>query len=156
MSRRNKPPKRMPPADPIYHDQIVAKFINRLMTRGKKSLSEKIFYGSMKYIEDKTKKEAMEVFHKALQNVTPLVEVKARRIGGSTYQVPIEVDAERGTTLASVWIIKHARSRGGKGMIDKLSNEILDAYNNTGISVKKKEDTHKMAEANKAFAHYRY
>ena len=156
MSRRNKPPKRMPPPDPIYNDQEVAKFINRLMTRGKKSLAEKIFYQSMDVLAEKTKKDAMEVFHKALQNVTPLVEVKARRIGGSTYQVPVEVRPDRGIALGSVWLIKNARNRGGKSMTDKLSNELLDAFNGVGTSVKKKEDTHKMAEANKAFAHYRY
>lgn len=156
MSRRNKPPKRLPPPDPIYNDQDVAKFINRLMTRGKKSIAESIFYKSMEFIAQKTKKEAMEVFRQALQNVTPLVEVKARRIGGSTYQVPIEVKPERGLTLGSVWIIKHARSRGGKSMIEKLAAEVMDASNGVGASVKKREDTHKMAEANKAFAHYRY
>lgn len=155
MSRRNKPPKRMPPADPIFNDVDVAKFINRLMTRGKKSIAEKIFYTTMDRVQEKTKKEPLEIFQQALKNVTPLIEVKARRIGGSTYQVPIEVKPERGLTLASVWIIKHARSRGGKGMVDRLTAEILDAANNTGASVKKKEDTHKMAEANKAFAHYR-
>jgi small subunit ribosomal protein S7 len=156
MSRRNKPPKRIPNPDPIYNDQEIAKFINRLMTRGKKSVAERIFYSAMSTVGERTKKEPMEVFHKALQNVTPLVEVKARRIGGSTYQVPIEVRPDRGAALGSVWLIKNARNRGGKSMIDKLANEILDAYNGIGASVKKKEDTHKMAEANKAFAHYRY
>jgi small subunit ribosomal protein S7 len=156
MSRRNKPPKRMPPPDPIYRDQVVAKFINRLMTRGKRSIAEKIFYSAMETVKEKTKKEPLEIFRKALQNVTPLVEVKARRIGGSTYQVPMEVRPDRGEALASVWLIKHARARGGKSMTEKLTNEILDAYNNVGASIKKKEDTHKMAEANKAFAHYRY
>ena len=156
MSRRNKPPKRIPQPDPVYNDQEVAKFINRLMTRGKKSLAERIFYNAMDIVSQKTKKDAMEVFHKALQNVTPLVEVKARRIGGSTYQVPVEVRPDRGVALGSVWLIRNARSRGGKSMIDKLANEVLDAYNGVGASVKKKEDTHKMAEANKAFAHYRY
>ncbi|MGD9579841.1 MAG: 30S ribosomal protein S7 [Vampirovibrionia bacterium] len=156
MSRRNKPPKRMPAPDPIYNDAEIAKFINRLMTRGKKSIAEKIFYNAMTVVAERTKKDSMEVFHKALQNVTPLVEVKARRIGGSTYQVPMEVRPDRGQALGAVWLIKNARSRGGKSMTDKLSNEILDAYNGIGASVKKKEDTHKMAEANKAFAHYRY
>jgi|SRR3989339_901820 len=156
MSRRSKPPKRIPAPDPIYNDPEIAKFINRLMTRGKKSIAEKIFYNAMLTVADKTKKEPMEVFHKALQNVTPLVEVKARRIGGSTYQVPMEVRPDRGQALGAVWLIKNARNRGGKSMTDKLSNEILDAFNGVGSSVKKKEDTHKMAEANKAFAHYRY
>ena len=157
MSRRNKPPKRMPPPDPIYNDADIAKFINRLMTRGKKSLAEKTFYKAMEFVGQKTKKEPMEVFRQALQNVTPLVEVKARRIGGSTYQVPVEVRSDRGMTLGSVWLIKNARARGGgKTMIEKLAQEIMDASNGIGASVKKKEDTHKMAEANKAFAHYRY
>lgn len=157
MSRRNKPPKRIPPPDPIYNDQDVAKFISRLMTRGKRSLAERIFYNCMNTVGEKTKKDPMEVFRKALQNVTPLVEVKARRIGGSTYQVPVEVRSDRGTTLGSVWLIKNARNRSGaKTMIDKLSAELMDAANGIGASVKKKEDTHKMAEANKAFAHYRY
>jgi small subunit ribosomal protein S7 len=110
----------------------------------------------METVKEKTKKEPLEVFQKALQNVTPLVEVKARRIGGSTYQVPMEVRPDRGEALASVWLIKHARSRGGKSMKERLTAEVLDAYNGVGASVKKKEDTHKMAEANKAFAHYRY
>lgn len=157
MSRRNKPPKRVPAPDPIYNNSDIAKFINRLMTRGKRSVAERIFYNAMELIATKTKKDAIEVYGQALQNVTPLVEVKARRIGGSTYQVPMEVNPVRGMTLGSVWLIKHARSRGGgKTMTEKLALEIMDAANGVGASVKKREDTHKMAEANKAFAHYRY
>lgn len=156
MPRRYKPAKRIPPPDPVYNDVTVAKFVNRLMTRGKRSVAERVFYKSMDLVAEKAKKDAMEIFEKALQNVTPLVEVKARRIGGSTYQVPLEVRPDRGLALASVWLIKNARNRGGKSMIDRLSAELLDAYNGVGASVKKKEDTHKMAEANKAFAHYRY
>ena len=155
MSRRNKPPKRIPVADPIYNSADVSKFINRLMTRGKKSIAEKIFYSTMEAIKTKSKKDPMEVFQQALKNVIPLVEVKARRIGGSTYQVPVEVKPERGMALGSMWIIMNARKRGGKSMIERLTGEVMDASNGSGASVKKREDTHKMAEANKAFAHYR-
>lgn len=156
MSRRNKPPKRVPLADPVFNSTDVAKFINRLMRRGKKSIAEKIFYTSLERIKEKTGEEPIEVFKRALKNVTPLIEVKARRIGGSTYQVPIEVRPDRGQALASMWMINFAGARSGKSMVDKLVAEILDAANGSGASVKKREDTHKMAEANKAFAHYRY
>ena len=156
MSRRNKPARRVPVADPVYGSVDVAKFINRLMRRGKRSVAEKIFYSTMNNLQEKTKEEATEVFKKALTNVIPLLEVKARRIGGSTYQVPIEVKADRGMALGTSWIIESAKKRSGKSMIEKLTNEILDAANGSGASVKKREDTHKMAEANKAFAHYRY
>jgi len=156
MSRRNKPPKRVPLADPMFNSVDIAKFINRLMRRGKKSVAERIFYTSFEKIKEKTKEEPLEIFNKALKNATPLVEVKARRIGGSTYQVPIEVKPDRGMALGSNWLITSAKSRSGKSMVDKLTNEIMDAANGTGASVKKREDTHKMAEANKAFAHYRY
>ncbi len=156
MSRRNKPARRIPAADPVYGSVDVAKFINRLMRRGKRSVAEKIFYSTMDNIKEKTKEEATDVFKKALTNVIPLLEVKARRIGGSTYQVPIEVKADRGMALGTSWIIESAKKRSGKSMIEKLTNEILDAANGSGASVKKREDTHKMAEANKAFAHYRY
>lgn len=156
MSRRSKPAKRIPPADPIYNSVDVSKFINRIMRRGKKSLAEKIFYSTLEKIQEKTKEKPMEVFQKALTNATPLLEVKARRIGGSTYQVPIEVKPERGFALSSSWIIDSAKKRGGKSFTDKLTAELLDASNGTGAACKKREDTHKMAEANKAFAHYRY
>ena len=156
MSRRNKPARRVPVADPVYGSVDVAKFINRLMRRGKRSVAEKIFYSTMNNIQEKTKEDATEVFKKALTNVIPLLEVKARRIGGSTYQVPIEVKADRGMALGTSWFIESAKKRSGKSMIEKLTNEILDAANGSGASVKKREDTHKMAEANKAFAHYRY
>jgi small subunit ribosomal protein S7 len=156
MSRRNKPPKRVPMPDPVYNSTDVSKFINRLMRRGKKSIAERIFYTTLEKIQEKTKEEPIEVFNKALKNVTPLIEVKARRIGGSTYQVPIEVKAERGMALGSNWLINSAKSRSGKSIIEKLTSEILDASHGNGASVKKREDTHKMAEANKAFAHYRY
>ena len=156
MSRRNKPARRVPVADPVYGSVDVAKFINRLMRRGKRSVAEKIFYSTMNNLQEKTKEDATEVFKKALPNVIPLLEVKARRIGGSTYQVPIEVKADIGMALGTSWIIESAKKRSGKSMIEKLTNEILDAANGSGASVKKREDTHKMAEANKAFAHYRY
>ena len=156
MSRRSKPQKRIPMPDPVYNSKDIAKFINRLMRRGKRSVAEKIFYSTMNNLQEKTKEDATEVFKKALTNVIPLLEVKARRIGGSTYQVPIEVKADRGMALGTSWIIESAKKRSGKSMIEKLTNEILDAANGSGASVKKREDTHKMAEANKAFAHYRY
>jgi len=156
MSRRSKPQKRIPLPDPVYKSIDVSRFINRLMRRGKKSIAEKIFYSTMDKIQEKTKQEPIEVFEKAIKNVTPLLEVKARRIGGSTYQVPLEVKPDRGMAKGTTWLIDYAKSRGGKSMVEKLTAEILDAANNVGASVKKKEDTHKMAEANKAFAHYRY
>ena len=156
MSRRSKPQKRIPLPDPMYNSVDIAKFINRLMKKGKKSVAQKIFYSAMEKVAEKTKQDATEVFQKALTNATPLIEVKARRIGGSTYQVPIEVKPDRGQALGSCWIIESARKRSGKSMVEKLTNEIVDASNGVGASCKKREDTHKMAEANKAFAHYRY
>ena len=156
MSRRSKPAKRVPLADPVYNSVDISKFINRIMRRGKKSLAEKIFYATMSKIEERTNEKAMDLFQKALTNATPLLEVKATRIGGSTYQVPLEVKADRGFALASTWIIDSAKKRSGKSFIDKLTNELIDASNGQGAACKKREDTHKMAEANKAFAHYRY
>ena len=156
MSRRSKPAKRIPLADPVYNSVDVSKFINRIMRRGKKSLAERIFYTTLEAIKERTNQDPLEVFQKAMSNATPLLEVKARRIGGSTYQVPIEVKADRGFALSSSWIIEAAKKRGGKSFTDKLTNEIIDASNGQGASCKKREDTHKMAEANKAFAHYRY
>ena len=156
MSRRSKPERRIPAPDPIYNNVDISKFINRIMRRGKKSLAEKIFYATLLRLEERTGEKPLEVFQKAMTNATPLLEVKARRIGGSTYQVPIEVKADRGFALAASWIIESAKKRGGKSFIDKLSNEIIDASNGAGSACKKREDTHKMAEANKAFAHYRY
>ena len=156
MSRRSKPAKRIPAPDPIYNSVDIAKFINRLMKRGKKSIAQRIFYSSMDKIQEKTKENPIDVFKKALTNATPLIEVKARRIGGSTYQVPVEVKPDRCQALGSCCLIESARKRSGKSMIEKLTNEIMDASNGIGASCKKREDTHKMAEANKAFAHYRY
>ncbi len=155
MSRRSKPERRVPAPDPIYNNVDVSKFINRIMRRGKKSLAERIFYATLERIKERTNDNPIETFQKALQNTTPLLEVKARRIGGSTYQVPIEVKADRGFALASSWLIEAAKKRGGKSFIDKLTNELMDASNGQGSACKKREDTHKMAEANKAFAHYR-
>ena len=156
MSRRSKPAKRVPAADPMYNSVDVSKFINRIMRRGKKSLAERIFYSVMDNIEEKTSDKPMETFKKALTNATPLLEVKARRIGGSTYQVPIEVKPDRGMALAASWLIAAAKNRHGKSFTEKLTAELLDASNGAGAACKKREDTHKMAEANKAFAHYRY
>ena len=156
MSRRSKPERRIPSADPIYNSVDVSKFINRVLRRGKKSLAERIFYSTITQIEEKTNEKGLDIFQKALTNATPLLEVKARRIGGSTYQVPIDVKADRGFALASSWIIEAAKKRSGKSFRDKLTNEIIDASNGSGAACKKREDTHRMAEANKAFAHYRY
>ena len=157
MPRRYKPAKRIPLPDSVFHDVEVAKFINRLMQRGKKSVAERIFYDALDILGERIKDDKpVEVFLKALKRATPLVEVKARRVGGSTYQVPIEVRPDRGSALASKWIIKFSNARSGKSMAEKLSEELLAAYRGEGSSIKKKEDTHKMAEANKAFAHYRY
>ena len=155
MSRRSKPEKRIPAPDPIYNNVDISKIINRIMRRGKKSIAEKIFNDTMERIKERVNDNPIEVFQKALQNATPLLEVKARRIGGSTYQVPIEVKPDRGFALASSWLIASAKNRGGKSFIDKLTNELMDASNGQGSACKKREDTHKMAEANKAFAHYR-
>lgn len=156
MSRRSKPARRVPTPDAIYNNVDIAKFINRLMRRGKKSIAEKIFYSTLEKIKEKTNDEPIEIFKKALTNATPLLEVKARRIGGSTYQVPLEVKADRGMALGSSWLIDSAKKRSGKSMVEKLTSELLDASNGSGAACKKREDTHKMAEANKAFAHYRY
>ena len=156
MSRRSKPAKRIPLADPVYNSVDISKFINRIMRRGKKSLAEKIFYATLTKIEERTNEKALEIFQKAMSNATPLLEVKARRIGGSTYQVPIDVKPDRGFALASSWIIAAAKNRSGKSFVEKLTNELIDASNGSGAACKKREDTHRMAEANKAFAHYRY
>ena len=154
--RRRRPEKRQILPDPIYGDLLVAKFINNIMDSGKKSLAEKIFYTSMKKIEESTKADdGLQVFKKAIDNVSPMLEVKSKRIGGATYQVPVEVPQNRKIALAMRWIIGYAKARKGNNMSDRLSAELMAAYNNEGSSVKKKEDTHKMAEANKAFAHFR-
>lgn len=156
MARRRVATKREVLPDPKYHNKQVSKFINGLMGRGKKGLAEDIFYGAMQQIQEKTGEDPVQIFLKALENVKPVVEVRSRRVGGSTYQVPIEVRYSRRFALSQRWIISFARARGEKTMKGKLAGELMDAANKTGNSVKKKEDTHRMAEANKAFAHYRW
>ena len=143
-------------ADPMYNSKVVTKLINNIMLDGKKSTAQKIVYGAFNKVEEKTGKPALEVFEEAMNNVMPVLEVKARRIGGATYQVPIEVRAERRQALGLRWLTTFSRARGEKTMEERLAGEIMDASNNTGASVKRKEDMHKMAEANKAFAHYRF
>lgn len=156
MPRRREVPKRPIIPDPKYHDKTVAKFVNGLMLKGKKSVAESICYGSFDVIQEKTNHDPLEVFKKAINNVMPSIEVKSRRVGGSTYQVPVEVRSERRLALAMRWLIGYARQRGEKTMRERLASELLDAANSRGAAVKKREDTHKMAEANKAFAHYRW
>jgi small subunit ribosomal protein S7 len=156
MPRKGPATKRQILPDPIYGSEMMQRFINRMMVDGKKVTAEKIFYGAMAIAEEKAGVPAIEVFEKALQNAMPAVEVRPRRVGGQTYQVPMEVRPERRRTLALRWLIGQARKRSGKTMVDRLANEILDAFNNTGATIKKREDTHRMAEANKAFAHYRF
>ncbi|MBN2509804.1 MAG: 30S ribosomal protein S7 [Spirochaetales bacterium] len=156
MSRRKTAPVREVLPDPKYGSKIVTKFIARMMVHGKKSINQSNLYGAMEILKTKTKEDALEVFLKALANVKPEVEVKSRRVGGSTYQVPVEVREQRREALAMRWIIQAARTRSGKSMAERLGDELLDAYNSTGTAFKKKEDTHRMAEANKAFSHYRW
>ena len=156
MPRRRVVEKRKILPDPKYHDRVLTKFINDVMRDGKKSIAERIVYGAFDIVEAKTNEEPLRVFKKALDNVKPVLEVKSRRVGGATYQVPVEVRPERRVALGMRWIITYAQSRGEKTMAEKLAGEILDAAANRGGAVKKREDTHKMAEANKAFAHYRW
>lgn len=156
MPRKGPVTKRQVLPDPVYGSRMAAKFINRLMFDGKKSVAERIFYEALEALADKSKEDPIRAFEKALDNVRPHLEVKSRRVGGATYQVPMEVRPDRQSALAIRWVINYARSRGEKGMVDRLSGELLDAFNNRGGAVKKKEETHKMAEANKAFAHYRW
>lgn len=156
MPRRRVVEKREILPDPKYNNKLVSKFINTIMKDGKRSIAEKICYGAFDIIRKKTGSDPLKVFKTALENVKPIVEVKPRRVGGATYQVPVEVRAPRRVALAFRWIINYSRARAEKTMQEKIAGELLDAYNNTGSSIKKKEDTHKMAEANKAFAHYRW
>jgi small subunit ribosomal protein S7 len=156
MPRRREVAKRVILPDPKYHDRLVAKFINGLMLNGKKSTAEQIVYSAFDLIKERTGESPVEVFKKAVENVRPSVEVKSRRVGGSTYQVPVEVRSERRNALAIRWIVGYARGRGEKTMQERLAAEFLDAAGNRGAAVKKREDTHRMAEANKAFAHYRW
>lgn len=156
MSRRSNVKKSPVPPDPVYNSRLVSMMIRRLMMDGKKSLASKILYEAFQVVEDKTNSDPLETFEQAVRNVTPLVQVKARRVGGATYQVPMEVRPERGTSLALRWLAQFSRTRSGKTMATRFANEIIDAANETGSTVRKREETHKMAEANKAFAHYRY
>ena len=156
MPRRREVPKRDVLPDPKYNSKLVAKFMNNVMRRGKKSLAEQIFYGALDLIEQRIKQDPLEVFHKALDNVRPIIEVKSRRVGGATYQVPVEVRGERRDALAMRWLINYSKQRSEKTMVQKLAGELLDAAQSRGGSVKKREDTHRMADANKAFAHYRW
>ena len=142
--------------DPIYNDAVVTKLINQIMLDGKKGVAQNIVYGAFDYVGEKSGEEPLEVFYKAMNNIMPVLEVKGRRIGGATYQVPMEVRPERRQTLGHRWLVKYARARGENTMIERLAKEILDSASNTGASVKKREEVHKMAEANKAFAHYRF
>ena len=154
--RKGHVPKREVMPDPIYNDTVVTKLINGIMLDGKKGIAQKIVYGAFDYIKEKTGEDPLEVFYKAMNNIMPVLEVKARRIGGATYQVPVEVRPDRRETLGLRWLVNYSRQRGEKTMVERLAKEILDASNGMGSSVKKREDTHKMAEANKAFAHYRW
>lgn len=156
MPRKGPVEKRKVIVDPVYGDEIVARFMNKMMLDGKKSTAEKIFYGSLNIIEKKTGKDPLSVFKQAMENVSPQVEVRPRRVGGATYQVPMEVRPERKRALAMRWIVGYARTRSGRTMQERLANEFMDAAQGVGSSVKKREDTHRMAEANKAFAHYKW
>ena len=156
MPRKGHTQKRDVLADPIYNNKVVTKLVNNIMLDGKKGVAQKIVYGAFERVAEKTGKEALEVFEEAMNNIMPVLEVKAKRIGGATYQVPIEVKPERRQTLALRWITMFSRKRGEKTQEERLANEIMDAANNTGASVKRKEDMHKMAEANKAFSHFRF
>jgi len=156
MPRRGTVKKRKPKPDHFYNSTLISKFINTVLKMGKKSLAEKIVYGTMEQVKQKSKEDPLKTFEKAVENVRPLLETKSRRVGGATYQVPVEVPLIRSSSLAVRWLITYARGRAGKSMVEKLSAEILDAANSKGGAVKKKEDIHKMAESNRAFAHYRW
>ena len=156
MPRRRRPEPREILPDPLYNSTLAEKFVNSMMWDGKKAISQKIFYGAMDKIKERSGDDPLKLFKKAVENCKPLLEVKTRRVGGANYQVPIEVPQTRRTSLAIRWIVSNARSRAEKGMTEKLTNELLDAANNRGGAIKKKDDTHRMAEANKAFAHYRW
>ena len=154
--RRNRPEKRVVLPDPRYNNELVAHLINKIMLSGKKATAERIVYGAMETLESRAKKPAVEALEQSLRNATPMIEVRPRRVGGATYQVPMEIREDRRLALALRWLIQAARKRSGRSMADKLSGELFDAFNNQGNTVKKREDTHKMAEANRAFAHYRW
>lgn len=156
MPRRGKVKKRKSKPDHFYNSTLISKFINTIMKEGKKSLGERIVYSAMEQVKEKTKEDPLKMFEKAVENVKPVLETKSRRVGGATYQVPVEVPVHRSISLAVRWLIRYARERSGKSMIEKLAAEIVDAVHNRGGAVKKREDTHKMAESNRAFAHYRW
>lgn len=156
MPRKGNIPKREVLPDPIYGSKVITKLINGIMLDGKKGIAQKIVYDALEMVQEKTGQDALEVFEKAMNNIMPVLEVKARRVGGANYQVPIEVRPERRQTLGIRWLVNYSRGRGEKTMVERLAKEIMDAANETGATVKKREETHKMAEANKAFAHYRW
>lgn len=156
MPRRYRPPRREVEPDSKYNSELVARFINRLMQGGKKSVAASIMYDAFDIIEERTNRSPLQVFNQAIENVTPVLEVRPRRVGGATYQIPIEVRPERRTSLAIRWLIRTAQARKGRPMAERLADELMDASRNTGATVKRKEDTHRMAEANRAFAHYRW
>lgn len=156
MPRRNRPPKREIAPDIKYNSVLVSRFINKLMVDGKRSTAQTVFYDALDIIESRARRPGLEVFEQAIKNATPILEVKPRRVGGATYQVPVEVRPDRRISLAIRWLIQTTRKRSGKTMADKLANELMDAANNTGVTIKRREDTHRMAEANRAFAHYRW
>ena len=154
MPRRGTVKRRVPAPDPRFSNELVARVINKVMQRGKKGLAERIVYGALDSIAERTGRNPIEVFEQAFYNATPVVEVKPRRVGGATYQVPVQIEGERRRSLAIRWLLTSARNRPGKSMSEKLANELLDAFNNTGATIKRREDTHRMAEANRAFSHY--
>jgi small subunit ribosomal protein S7 len=156
MSRRTRVQRRSVPSDSVYNSRLVTMMVRRMMLSGKKSVASRILYESFKIIEERVGQDPLEVFERAVKNATPLVEVKARRVGGATYQVPMEVRPERGVALALRWLVRFSRQRPGRSMASRLANELMDAANETGNAIRRREETHKMAEANKAFAHYRY
>lgn len=156
MPRRNRPARRQPTPDPVYGSRLAGNFINKLMRGGKKSTAERVFYEALGLIEERAKKPGLEVFEQAIRNCMPLVEVKPRRVGGSTYQVPVEVRPERREALGMRWLIQATRARSGKGMSSKLAGELMDAASGQGATMRRREETHRMADANKAFAHYRW
>jgi small subunit ribosomal protein S7 len=156
MPRKGPAPKRSVAPDPVYNNRLAAKFINRMLMQGKRSVAERIFYGAMDIIAERTNANPIEVFEKAMRNVMPVVEVKPRRVGGATYQVPIEVRPDRRQALGIRWLVNFSRRRPGRTMVERLASELMDAANGQGASVKKREDSHRMAEANKAFGHYRW
>ena len=156
MPRRYRPPRREAAPDAKYNSESVSRFLNRMMWNGKKSTAQRVLYRAFDLIEERSKRNPLEVFEEALRNATPQIEVKPRRVGGATYQVPVEIRADRRTALAQRWLIQNARKRSGKSMIEKLAAELMDAANNQGATIRKRDETHKMAEANRAFAHYRW